>query len=164
MLQFPPTHNPVLRLSKSTISIFALSTAIKKTLRTGFNTFVERDPSLNPSTNCTRPASITNYKCTLWGSGVDSASATNFGDYRGEFHVVITGSDGFQKTNTTTPLSQTGWQLPTQCGGDGSKAHNHPGHTNQLSAQAMLKLKMARISNLLGGFNGSIFGPEAIVH
>lgn len=97
-----------------------------KTLCTGFNIFVERDPSLNPSTNCIQPASITNYKCTLWGSGVDTASATNYGDYRGEFHVVITGSDGFEKTNNTTPPSQPGWQPPQQCGGDGSKAHNHP--------------------------------------
>ncbi|KUJ19494.1 uncharacterized protein LY89DRAFT_546028, partial [Mollisia scopiformis] len=97
-----------------------------KDLCTGFNIFFERDPSLNPSANCTQPASITNYKCTLWGSGVYTASATNYGDYRGEFHVVITGSDGFEKTNTTTPPSQPGWQPPQQCGSDGGSVHNHP--------------------------------------
>ncbi|KAK6582301.1 hypothetical protein PZA11_004709 [Diplocarpon coronariae] len=96
------------------------------TLCTGFNIYVERDPSLNPSDNCTQPASITNYKCTLWGSGVNAQSATNFGDYRGAFHVVVAGSDGFEKTNTTTPASQPGWQAPKQCGADGSTAHNHP--------------------------------------
>jgi hypothetical protein len=97
-----------------------------KTLCTGFNIFFERDPSLNPSDNCTQPASITNYKCTLWGSGVDTASANNYGDYRGQFQVVIAGSDGFEKTNTTAPSQCPGWQPPQQCPGDGSNAHNHP--------------------------------------
>lgn len=97
-----------------------------KDLCTGFNIFVERDPALNPSENCTQPASITNYKCTLWGSGVNLESATNYGQYRGQFQVVIAGSDGFEKTNTTTPPTQPGWQPPKQCGSNGSKAHNHP--------------------------------------
>lgn len=92
-------------------------------LCTGFNIFVERDPSLNPSANCTLPASITNYKCTLWGSSVDEATATNNGQYRGAFQVVIAGSDGFEKTNTTTPATCPGWQPPQSCGGH---AHNHP--------------------------------------
>ncbi|TVY85008.1 hypothetical protein LSUE1_G003435 [Lachnellula suecica] len=96
------------------------------TLCTGFNIFVERDPSVNPSDNCTNPASIINYKCTLWGSGVDAASATNVGQTRDQFQVVIAGSDGFTKVNTTTPASPPGWQAPQQCGSHGSAGHNHP--------------------------------------
>ncbi|RAL60577.1 hypothetical protein DID88_009772 [Monilinia fructigena] len=60
-------------------------------------------------------ASITNYKCTLWGSGVDSASATNSGQWRDSFQVVITGSNGYEKE--VTPPAQPGWQPPQQCGG-----------------------------------------------
>lgn len=96
------------------------------TLCTGFNVFIERDPSLNPSANCTDPASITNYKCTLWGSGVDTASATNTGDYRDQFEVVITASNGYEKTNTTAPATPSGWQPGQQCGQNGGYAHNHP--------------------------------------
>ncbi|TVY21061.1 hypothetical protein LARI1_G001243 [Lachnellula arida] len=92
-------------------------------LCTGFNIYVERDPSLNPSPNCTLPSSITNYKCTLWGSSVDASLATNDGQNRGLFQVVIAGSDGFTKTNTTTPAPCPGWQHPQDCGG---RAHNHP--------------------------------------
>ncbi|KAL2064319.1 hypothetical protein VTL71DRAFT_4813 [Oculimacula yallundae] len=97
-----------------------------KTLCTAFNLYVERDPSLNPSDNCTNPPSITNYKCTLWGSGVNTESAVNFGQYRSAFQVVVAGSDGFEKTNITTPATQPGWQPPKEAGGDGSKGHNHP--------------------------------------
>jgi hypothetical protein len=82
------------------------------TLCTGFNIFVERNLLLNSSDNCTQPALITNYKCTLWRSGVDTASATNYGDYRGQFQVVIVGSDGFEKTNITAVAQNPGWQPP----------------------------------------------------
>lgn len=83
-------------------------------LCTAFNIFVERDPSLNPSNNdstaptvwgyyCPNPPSMTVYKCTLWGSNIDSSMATNTGETREQFQVVITGSDGYDKTNITTP-------------------------------------------------------------
>ncbi|RMY67862.1 hypothetical protein D0863_07495 [Hortaea werneckii] len=36
-------------------------------------------------------------KCSLWGSSVSAATATNEGQYREQFHVVIAGSDGFNK-------------------------------------------------------------------
>ena len=85
------------------------------TLCTGFNIFVERDPSLNPSDNCPLPSSISNYKCTLWGSGVEASAATNFGGYRGQFQVVIAGSDGYEKTNTTAPATPPGCGKPTKC-------------------------------------------------
>ncbi|KAF2164369.1 hypothetical protein M409DRAFT_25248 [Zasmidium cellare ATCC 36951] len=83
-------------------------------LCTAFNIFIERDPSLNPSANdstaptvwgywCPNPPSMTVYKCTLWGSNIDASMATNTGEKRHDFDVVITGSDGYDKTNITTP-------------------------------------------------------------
>ncbi|KAF7888837.1 hypothetical protein EAF00_009137 [Botryotinia globosa] len=91
-------------------------------LCTGFNIYVERDPYMNPSADCPNPASITNYKCTLWGSGVTTESATNTGQMRTDFQVVITGSNGYSKT--VTPAPQPGWQPAQQCGG-GNKGHSH---------------------------------------
>ncbi|KAM0150301.1 hypothetical protein ACHAQE_008568 [Botrytis cinerea] len=92
-------------------------------LCTGFNIYVERDPYMNPSDTCPNPASITNYKCTLWGSGVTAESATNTGQMRTDFQVVITGSNGYSKN--VTPAPQPGWKPPQQCGG-GNKGHSHP--------------------------------------
>ncbi|KAK5114436.1 hypothetical protein LTR85_010259 [Meristemomyces frigidus] len=95
-------------------------------LCTAFNIYIERDPSVNPTTNgtdigwgsdCPNPSSITNYKCSLWGSNIDASSATNFGDYRDEFQVVIAGSNGYDKTNNTTPATQPGWSAPSGCSG-----------------------------------------------
>ncbi len=63
-------------------------------LCTAFNIYIERDPSVKPATGCDNPSSITNFKCTLWGSGVTAAAAVNNGQYRDNFHVVITGSNG----------------------------------------------------------------------
>ncbi|TKA21697.1 hypothetical protein B0A50_08770 [Salinomyces thailandicus] len=60
-----------------------------------FNIFFERDPLLNPAPACPNPLPTTNIKCTLWGSPVSAATATNNGQYREQFHVVIAGSDGF---------------------------------------------------------------------
>ncbi|KAK1573194.1 uncharacterized protein LY79DRAFT_526277 [Colletotrichum navitas] len=93
-------------------------------LCTGINIYIERDPSINPDQcSCTNPSSITNYKCTLWGSGVDQAAATNFGQSRDGFQVVIAGSNGYEKTNNTTPTTPSGWTKPQNCGGN---IHSHP--------------------------------------
>jgi hypothetical protein len=92
-------------------------------LCTGFNIYVERDPSVNPHLNCSNPASITNYKCTLWGSSVEQSMATNYGQYREGFHVVIAGSNGY--TKPAPPPKCHGWAPPQKCG-DGKKAHSHP--------------------------------------
>ncbi|KAL0930135.1 CND3 protein [Colletotrichum truncatum] len=93
-------------------------------LCTGINIYVERDPSINPwKCSCQNPASITNYKCTLWGSGVDKDSATNTGQGRDDFQVVITGSNGYEKTNNTKPSTPSGWTNPQSCG---TVVHDHP--------------------------------------
>lgn len=59
------------------------------------NIYFERDPVVNPGPNCPNPPASTNIKCTLWGSPVSAATATNEGQYRDQFEVVIAGSDGF---------------------------------------------------------------------
>ena len=60
-----------------------------------FNIYIERDPSLDPNAqNCPNPASTINYKCTLWGAPVSQEQATNSGQYRDSFQVVIAGSSG----------------------------------------------------------------------
>lgn len=104
-------------------------------LCTAFNIYVERDPSVNPCNNdstaptvwgynCPNPASMTSYKCTLWGSNLDASTATNAGQWREEFQVVITASDGYDKTNVTVPTTPTGtscngagWNPATSCNG-----------------------------------------------
>ncbi|RMJ21639.1 hypothetical protein PHISP_07491 [Aspergillus sp. HF37] len=64
----------------------------------GFNIYIERDPSINSrKCSCKDPPSITNYKCSIWGSGVTAAAATNDGQNRGDFEVVIVASNGYAK-------------------------------------------------------------------
>ncbi|KAL8940416.1 MAG: hypothetical protein Q9211_002281 [Gyalolechia sp. 1 TL-2023] len=81
----------------------------------GFNIYFERDPTLAPAEACPNPASFTNIKCTLWGSGVTAESTTNKGQYRRDFHVVMTGSNGYTKNKP--PSSQVGFTGPVKFGG-----------------------------------------------
>jgi hypothetical protein len=60
----------------------------------GFNIYFERDPKLNPASACTSPDPITNIKCSIYGYPVAKASATNQGQWREQFQVVIVGSNG----------------------------------------------------------------------
>ena len=60
-----------------------------------FNVYVERDPSVDPNAqNCPNPPSTINYKCTLWGAPVAAGEATNYGQWRDSFQVLIAGSNG----------------------------------------------------------------------
>ncbi|KAI4249793.1 MAG: hypothetical protein L6R40_000582 [Gallowayella cf. fulva] len=81
----------------------------------GFNIYFERDPQVKPAEACPKPSSFTNIKCTLFGSGVTPESATNKGQYRQQFHVVIAGSNGYTKNNP--PDAQGGFTGPTPFGG-----------------------------------------------
>jgi len=97
------------------------------TLCTAFNLYIERDPSLNPTYNdtdptynCPNPASITNYKCSLWGSSIDASSATNAGDWRDDFQVVIVASNGYDKSNTTAPAPVPAFTAPQNCSAGGA--------------------------------------------
>ncbi|KEQ87432.1 hypothetical protein M438DRAFT_239805, partial [Aureobasidium pullulans EXF-150] len=106
-------------------------------LCTAFNIYIERDPSQNPTKNdstaatvwgywCPNPTSITNFKCTLWGSNLEAATALNGGGWREDFNVVITGSNGYDATNTTFPptVGPT-WTSPKTCGGKAINAPNY---------------------------------------
>lgn len=59
-----------------------------------FNIYFERDPSLEPGTNCPDPPSVTMIRCAFWGGPIDSSNAVNTGQYRESFEVVIAGSNG----------------------------------------------------------------------
>lgn len=59
-----------------------------------FNTYIERDPLLNPAPACSNPPSIAQYKCSFWSVPVTAATATNTGQFREQFQVVIAGSNG----------------------------------------------------------------------
>lgn len=68
---------------------------------TAYNIYIERDPSVDPVTNCPNPPSTVNYYCTFWSSAITDTTATNEGQWRGPedangqaFHVVITASNG----------------------------------------------------------------------
>ncbi|UPX12672.1 uncharacterized protein EKO05_0003213 [Ascochyta rabiei] len=69
----------------------------------GFNIFFERDPSLEPGPNCPDPPSTTNIKCSLYGYPVALKAATNMGQWRQDFQVVIAGSNGYSKSNKGLP-------------------------------------------------------------
>jgi hypothetical protein len=73
----------------------------------GFNIYYERDPSVNPGPGCTNPVPITNVKCSIYGYPVAKASATNEGQWREDFNVVIVGSNGYSKTAPTCKAAPT---------------------------------------------------------
>ncbi|KAL8839296.1 MAG: hypothetical protein Q9170_001813 [Blastenia crenularia] len=81
-----------------------------------FNMYIERDPSVDPNANdCPNPASTINYKCTLWGAPVAGEEATNKGQWRDSFQVVIAGSNGYNKASPPDPVD--GFSGPTELGG-----------------------------------------------
>ncbi|KAI4256241.1 MAG: hypothetical protein L6R42_006337, partial [Xanthoria sp. 1 TBL-2021] len=81
-----------------------------------YNMYIERDPSVDPNANdCPNPPSLTNFKCTLWGAPVVAEQATNKGQWRDSFEVVITGSNGYNKASL--PDAVDGFSGPTALGG-----------------------------------------------
>ncbi|OHF01820.1 FAD binding domain-containing protein [Colletotrichum orchidophilum] len=81
----------------------------------GINVYLERDPAYDPTDACPNPSSITNYKCTLWGLAVTPEGATNVGQWRNQFHVGISGSNGYSKL--APPPSYDGFTGPVAFGG-----------------------------------------------
>ena len=73
-----------------------------------FNVYYERDPSIDPTTTCTNPSSVTVIKCVYWGGALDASTAVNMGQYRRDFHVVISGSNGYTSNSIATPAGYTG--------------------------------------------------------
>ncbi|KAI9048530.1 hypothetical protein LZ554_007363 [Drepanopeziza brunnea f. sp. 'monogermtubi'] len=77
-----------------------------------FNLYYERDPSVHPdATDCPDPTSVTNIKCVRWGIAINATTATNTGQYRDSFKVVISGSNGYNKN--AGPAPQPGFSGPT---------------------------------------------------
>ena len=77
----------------------------------GFNIYFERDPSVNPGDSCPNPASTTVIKCAFWGSDVSPSCATNTGQYRHKFKVVIAGSNGYMAESVPTVPGYNGTSL-----------------------------------------------------
>ncbi|KAJ9156450.1 hypothetical protein NKR23_g1366 [Pleurostoma richardsiae] len=69
-----------------------------------FNIYFERDPLLDPSIpyGCPDPDSTTNIKCALWSCPGTTGQATNDGELRGDFEVVIQGSNIYNKVRPAT--------------------------------------------------------------
>lgn len=90
-----------------------------------FNIYFERDPSVDPASNCPDPASTTNIKCVFWGGPVTAANAKNAGQYRTQFQVVIAGSNGYVSKsigpqdgyNGPNVLGNAAINAPLDCGG-----------------------------------------------
>jgi len=87
----------------------------QKDLCFAFNIFVERDPSQNPAASCMNPSPITNVKCTLYGMPISANTATNTGETRVSFQIVIAGSNGYQKIPVPDPIP--GFTLPVNVPG-----------------------------------------------
>ncbi|KAJ4984816.1 hypothetical protein SVAN01_09689 [Stagonosporopsis vannaccii] len=80
---------------------------------TSFNVYFERDPSVNPNDpSCLDPPSVTNIKCVWWSSKISPELNVNAGEWRGKFHVVIAGSNGYVGTPT-----QRGFRIKTDGSG-----------------------------------------------
>ncbi|KAF2996733.1 hypothetical protein E8E13_006166 [Curvularia kusanoi] len=62
-----------------------------------FNVLFERDPTVEPGPTCDNPPSTTVIKCVLWGTYLTADTATNNGQWRDNFHVVIAGSNGYNR-------------------------------------------------------------------
>lgn len=78
-----------------------------------FNLYFERDPSVDPGSGCTDPASVTMIKCVFWGGPVSSSNANNYGQYRNQFQIVIAGSNGYTNNSLIVPA---GYASPTYVG------------------------------------------------
>jgi hypothetical protein len=65
----------------------------------------ERAPTQNPAATCPNPPSTTLIKCNYWGSPLSEATATNDGQWRNDFHVLVSGVNGYNKAASTTPVS-----------------------------------------------------------
>lgn len=80
----------------------------------GFNIYIERDPVIRPDYDvCKNPTATALVKCTLYGYPVCVDTAKNVGQYQGDFHVVITASNGYNKLPSTyTPPTLPNFNPP----------------------------------------------------
>lgn len=66
------------------------------------NIYYEKDPDKNNN-----PVDI--IKCALYSMAQTNVTATNIGQWRGSFHVLVTGSNGYNKA--AAPVAPTGYSL-----------------------------------------------------
>ncbi|PNS13815.1 hypothetical protein CAC42_1306 [Sphaceloma murrayae] len=81
----------------------------------GFNLYFERDPVVNPAAACPNPSAGVTVRCAIWGSSISGAQAKNIGEWRTDFMVVISGSNGYLKN--TAPAAISGYTGPTALAG-----------------------------------------------
>ncbi|KAF4546847.1 Hypothetical protein D9617_172g045780 [Elsinoe fawcettii] len=77
-----------------------------------FNIYFQRSPSLLPGPTCPNPPSVTRVKCVLWTGPAAAGDATNAGQWRAGFRLLVAGSNAYSKGSTVPPEGyQTGVQL-----------------------------------------------------
>ncbi|GAB7366826.1 hypothetical protein MBLNU230_g0998t1 [Neophaeotheca triangularis] len=63
-----------------------------------FNIYLQRNPSVDPnSPECLNPPANVNIFCAFWSSDISVANANNFGQFRGDFQVLIGGANGYSR-------------------------------------------------------------------
>jgi hypothetical protein len=60
-----------------------------------FNIYFQRTPVQSPSNDCPNPAPYASIRCSLWGTAITNATATNKGSGNYKFVVAIAGSNGY---------------------------------------------------------------------
>lgn len=86
-----------------------------------FNIYFERDPTVDPGQDCKDPEAFANIKCSFWGTGLDTSTAKNTGQWRYKFEVAIAGSNAYTSYKLGGPVE--GWTGPQDLG---TKALNAP--------------------------------------
>ncbi|KAI4726289.1 hypothetical protein E4T49_05916 [Aureobasidium sp. EXF-10728] len=75
-----------------------------------FNIYIQRTPTFIPDDSCPNPSGAAQITCALYGTYVSSSQATNIGQYRKDFMVVIQGSNGYNLN--PAPASVSTFQGP----------------------------------------------------
>lgn len=70
----------------------------------------ERDPNVEPAASCPNPEAFANIKCSFWGTGLDTTTANNKGQWRNKFEVAIAGSNAYTTNKLGGPID--GWNGP----------------------------------------------------
>ena len=83
-----------------------------------FNIYFERSPSIVPASSCPNPPGTANIFCVLWGGPISQDNARNDGQWRDQYHVVISASNGYVLTSSLSPLSGKAINAPLDCNND----------------------------------------------
>jgi hypothetical protein len=75
-----------------------------------FNIYIQRTPTFVPDNSCPNPSGAASITCALYGSPLSASQATNIGQYRKDFMVVIQGSNGYNLN--PAPASISNFQGP----------------------------------------------------